>query len=118
MLCFLLFCRFIYVPAPHTGDLISEILHEVLSDWNLDRRLSTITLDNYSTNDNLMGKMKDKLPIDTLMLDGSLVHMRCCAHILNLIVKYGMSVLAKNIERIRDSVAYWTATPKRQEKFE
>ena len=44
--------------------------------------------------------------------------MRCCAHKLNLIVKDGLEVIKKGIENIRDSVEYWTASPKRYEKFE
>ena len=44
--------------------------------------------------------------------------MRYSAHILNLIVKDGLEVLKDAIENIHDSVAYWTATPKRVEKFE
>jgi hypothetical protein len=52
------------------------------------------------------------------MLDGKLLHMRCAAHILNLIVKDGLEVIKDSIAKIRESVAYWTATPKRMEKFE
>jgi hypothetical protein len=66
----------------------------------------------------MMVKMQDKLPLDSLMLDGSLLHMRCAAHILNLIVKDGMSIMEKGIEKVRDSVGFWCATPKRHEKFE
>ena len=44
--------------------------------------------------------------------------MRCAAHILNLIVKDKMSVLDKGIDSIYDSVGFWSATPKRHEKFE
>ncbi|KAF1878085.1 hypothetical protein Lal_00022743 [Lupinus albus] len=44
--------------------------------------------------------------------------MRCCAHILNLVVKYGLSIISSAIERVRDNVSFWTATPKREEKFE
>ena len=126
-------CRFIYVPAPHTTDVITDVLHEVLLDWHIERNLSTITLDNCSVNDNLMKNMigtdgddlaknkttmEGKLPLLSCMLKGKLIHMRCAAHILNLIVKDGMSVMEKGIDKVRDSVAYWSATPKRHEKFE
>ena len=62
--------------------------------------------------------LQDKLDTSSLMLDGQFLHMRCATHILNLIVKDGMSVLEQGIERLRDSVAFWPATPKRHEKFE
>ncbi|XP_073220714.1 zinc finger BED domain-containing protein RICESLEEPER 2-like [Cicer arietinum] len=87
-------------------------------DWNIDTKLSTITLDNCNTNDAMIEKIKDKLPLNTLLKDVALLHMRCCAHILNLIVKDGLEVVKDGAERIRYSVAYWTATPKRKEKFE
>ena len=126
-------CRFIYVPAPHTAEVITDVLHEVLLDWHIERNLSTITLDNCSVNDNLMKNMigtdgddlaknkttmEGKLPLLSCMLKGKLIHMCCAAHILNLIVKDGMSVMEKGIDKVRDSVAYWSATPKRHEKFE
>lgn len=75
-------------------------------DCNIDTKLSTITLDNCSTNDSMVHKVKDKLPIASLWRDGSLIHMRCCAHILNLIVKEGLEVVKDGIEKVRDSVAY------------
>ncbi|KAF7133236.1 hypothetical protein RHSIM_Rhsim09G0082900 [Rhododendron simsii] len=60
----------------------------------------------------------DKLDSTSLMLGGNLFHMRCCVHILNLIVKDGLDVIKMGIEKIMDSVAYWTTSPKREEKFE
>jgi hypothetical protein len=39
-------CMFIYVPAPHTAQVICEELYEVLVEWNIDDKISTITLDN------------------------------------------------------------------------
>jgi hypothetical protein len=65
-----------------------------------------------------MDILLDKLETSSLMINGKFLHMRCAAHILNLIVKDGMSVLEQGIERVRDSVAFWSATPKRHEKFE
>jgi hypothetical protein len=42
---------FIYVPAPHTADVIRYHLYESLVEWNLDEKLSAVTLDNCTTND-------------------------------------------------------------------
>ena len=66
----------------------------------------------------MIEKIKDKLQLGTLIKEGAFLHMRCCAHILNLIVKDGLGVVKDGVEKIRDSVAYWIATPKRLEKFQ
>ncbi|CAN0883897.1 Zinc finger BED domain-containing protein RICESLEEPER 2 [Linum grandiflorum] len=87
-------------------------------DWNVDSKLSTITLDNCSTNDALIEKIKRKLGLSDLIMHGSLVHMRCSAHVLNLIVKDGLDIIKEGIDKVRDSVVYWTATPRRVEFFE
>ncbi|XP_023737847.1 zinc finger BED domain-containing protein RICESLEEPER 2-like [Lactuca sativa] len=65
-----------------------------------------------------MEKMKEKLRPDNLLLKGELLHMKCCAHILSLIFQQGLSAIQSGIESIRESVVFWTATPKRVEKFE
>lgn len=51
--------RFIYVPAPHTTEVICEQLYEALVEWNLDEKISTLTLDNCTTNDKV-SEMKIK----------------------------------------------------------
>lgn len=106
------------MPCPHTKDVLCETLLSCLMDWNLDRKISSITVDNCSTNDAMIDSLLQKLDTDSLLLGGDLFHMRCCAHILNLIVKDGLNVIKEGVEKIRESVAYWTATPKREEKFE
>ncbi|KAH6766168.1 hypothetical protein C2S52_017151 [Perilla frutescens var. hirtella] len=45
--------EFAYVPCPHTAEVIVEVLFECLLDWNIDRKLSTLTLDNCTTNDSV-----------------------------------------------------------------
>ncbi|XP_039032840.1 zinc finger BED domain-containing protein RICESLEEPER 2-like [Hibiscus syriacus] len=110
--------RFIYVPCPHTAEVLADVLYESLCDWNIDRKISTVTVDNCSTNDLMIHLLLDKLSLNSLILGGELFHMRCCAHILNLIVQDGLSVIGDGIERIRDSVYFWSATQKRIEKFE
>lgn len=110
--------RFAHVPCPHTAENLCEVLIECFLDWNLDRKLSTLTVDNCNTNDSIINLVLGKLDWGNLILKGEYFHMRCCAHILNLIVKDGMDVIGDQIEKIRDSVAFWRLTPKREERFE
>jgi len=110
--------RFIYVPSPHTHDVIGDELYESLVDWNLDEKVSTITLDNCTTNDRAIPYLVRKIGRSKLLANGNLLHMHCCAHILNLIVKDGLKIIKGAIENFCYSVAYWTATPKRVENFE
>nr|KAJ0213385.1 hypothetical protein LSAT_V11C400206850 [Lactuca sativa] len=56
--------RFIYAPCPHTSEVLTDVLIDALMVWNVDTKLSTITLDNYTTNDALIGKIKEKLQIN------------------------------------------------------
>ncbi|CAN0918924.1 Putative AC transposase [Linum grandiflorum] len=86
-------------------------------DWNINTMVSTITLDNCSTNDAMIAKIKKKLVLPYLLREGAFLHIRCSAHILNLIVKDGLDIVKEGIETIRDSVSYWLATPKRLEFF-
>ncbi|CAN0919373.1 Zinc finger BED domain-containing protein RICESLEEPER 2 [Linum grandiflorum] len=109
---------FPYVLAPHTSAKLATIFRECLMAWNVDSKLSTITLDNCSTNDALIEKIKKKLGLSDLIMHGSLVHMRCSAHVLNLIVKDGLDIIKEGIHKVRDSVVYWTGTPRRVEFFE
>ncbi|KAG6480334.1 hypothetical protein ZIOFF_063834 [Zingiber officinale] len=97
--------------------VLTNALVDCLLDWNLDRKLSTLTVDNCTTNDAMIELILDKLPPSSLILDGKLFHMRCCAHILNLVVRDGLELISDSIETIRYSVVFWTATPKRDEKF-
>ena len=49
---------------------------------------------------------------------GSMLHMHCVAHVLNLIVYDGLSVIGPCIEKVRVSVRFWMASTKRRQKFE
>ncbi|KAG8374949.1 hypothetical protein BUALT_Bualt10G0048700 [Buddleja alternifolia] len=104
--------------TPHTADVLCDLLADALMDWNIDRKVSTITVDNCTTNDAMLRRLLDRLSTKDVLLDGKVLHMRCCAHILNLIVKDGLETISNTIERIRDSVVYWTASPARVERFE
>ena len=111
--------RFLYVPAPHNAEVLADALKQCIQSWNLDLRLASITVDNCTTNDAMMDIIKDSFPYGSLLLDGEFLHMRCCAHILNLIVQDGLNaVVYDGVNRIRESVVFWTGSDKRVQKFE
>ncbi|CAN1339969.1 Putative AC transposase [Linum perenne] len=95
--------QFIYVPAPHTTDRLASRLVRCMMKWNVDAKLSSITLDNSITNDKMIDIIKSKL---------------VSTYLINLIVKDGLDLLKGGIDKIRDSVLYWTTTPKRIEFFQ
>ncbi|CAI0465098.1 unnamed protein product [Linum tenue] len=98
--------RFMYVPAPHTSQRLADRLFDSLLDWNIAGKLSSITLDNCTTNDSMIFHMRNNLVSSDLLLDGKLIHMRCSAHILNLIVRDGLDAIKDAIHLIRESVVY------------
>lgn len=81
--------------------------------------MSTIIVDYCTTNNALVGILSDKFVVSgSLILNEKLLHMRCAAHILNLVVKDGLDILGVAIGKMRDSIAFWIATQSREKKFE
>ncbi|KAL4290572.1 hypothetical protein GQ457_14G016350 [Hibiscus cannabinus] len=53
--------RFEYVPAPYTTDVIASTLMKCFLDWNIDRKLTSITVDNCTVNDSVKLQVKSEL---------------------------------------------------------
>uniref|UniRef100_A0A0D3AH74 DUF659 domain-containing protein n=1 Tax=Brassica oleracea var. oleracea TaxID=109376 RepID=A0A0D3AH74_BRAOL len=53
-----------------------------------------------------------------LVCGGEFFHIRCVAHILNLIVQDGLAVIGEALEKIRDSVKYVQITESREILFQ
>ncbi|XP_019248606.1 PREDICTED: zinc finger BED domain-containing protein RICESLEEPER 2-like [Nicotiana attenuata] len=111
--------RFAYIPAPHDKDALCGALINCLFDWNLERKISTIIVDNSSTNNVMIKTLLDeKLNKKDLLLTVRVFHVHCAAHILNLIVQEGLKVIVDSISKVRDSVLYWIGSVGRIERFE
>ncbi|KAH9684650.1 hypothetical protein KPL70_013634 [Citrus sinensis] len=109
---------FLEVPGSHTGQVLCDKLMGSLLEFNIERKLSSITVDNAATNDRMIDFMLLALDKNDLILGGQKLHVRCCAHILNLIVKDGLSVIGDLIENIRESVIFWSGSTKRKSTFD
>jgi hypothetical protein len=50
-------------------------------------------------------------------MNGKYIHMRCCAHILNLVVKDGLKDIDDSVSRIRHAVWYARSSALRLDAF-
>ena len=111
----LAFCE---LESPHTGIELYGKVFGVLKDWGIDGKIFSLTLDNASSNDSMQNILKERLNLKNgLLFDGDFFHVRCCAHILNLIVQEGLKVAKKALYKIRESVKYVKASEGRLKQF-
>uniref|UniRef100_A0A7N0VCY4 hAT-like transposase RNase-H fold domain-containing protein n=1 Tax=Kalanchoe fedtschenkoi TaxID=63787 RepID=A0A7N0VCY4_KALFE len=86
-------------------------------EWGI-KKIFTMTVDNASSNDTAVAHLKKKISNkNAFVMDGEYFHIRCCAHIINLIVKDGMKEEGGSVEKIRAVVRYIRASPQRSEQF-
>ncbi|KAI8571816.1 hypothetical protein RHMOL_Rhmol01G0148700 [Rhododendron molle] len=101
----------------HKGDTIGKKIEACLLEWNIGG-VFTITVDNASSNAMairyLVKKTKDW---EGTVFGHNYLHVRCRAHILNLIVRDGLEERAPSIACIREVVRYVRSSPSRLDSF-
>ncbi|XP_019166614.1 PREDICTED: zinc finger BED domain-containing protein RICESLEEPER 2-like [Ipomoea nil] len=107
-----------FVPiTSHKGEAVAKVLETCLLDWGI-RNVYSITVDNASSNDTAIGFLKKKLMSwGTSTVKGKYIHMRCIAHILNLVVQDGLKQCDSSVKRVREAVRYVRSSPVRLKKF-
>ena len=86
-------------------------------EWGI-RNIITITVDNAIANDTALEYVKRRTcSKEGAILESQFMHMRCCAHILNLIVTKGLKEVDDSIVRVRSAVKYMKSSPARFKKF-
>lgn len=79
----------------------------VLCEWGIESKLFSMTLDNAYANNVFVDLLKTQLTLRyALLCEGKFFHIRCCAHILNLIVQDGLKEIDESIQKIRESVKH------------
>ncbi|KAL6850021.1 hypothetical protein ACP4OV_020648 [Aristida adscensionis] len=101
---------------PHTGLAIEEAITKCLSEWGIKSKMFTITLDNASNNMAACGLLRENGETE-LLFGGEHILVRCCAHILNIIVQDGVAIAQKAIELIRDLIRHINSSPSRIQAF-
>ncbi|KAL5546582.1 hypothetical protein UlMin_029300 [Ulmus minor] len=101
----------------HKGETIAKLIEDCLHKWGIER-VFTITMDNATANDVAVSILKRRVNgWEGSVLNGEYMHVRCCAHILNLIVSDGLKELHHSISAIRAAVRYIRLSTARVEKL-
>ncbi|XP_033136651.1 zinc finger BED domain-containing protein RICESLEEPER 2-like [Brassica rapa] len=104
----------------HKGQTISTVLLDCLSEWGIDK-VFCVTVDNATANSSALKKFQTTYAMgsdEAFVLDGEFLHMRCSAHIINLIVRDGMAEIDQNVVAIRNVISYVRSHTNRLRSFE
>lgn len=109
---------FRHIPSPHSGPILGDYLIRFLTEWGIDKKVFTITLDNAKYQDRMVETLKEHLLFtNSLVGNGDYLHVRCSAHVLNLIVQNGLKTIGPAVHKIRESVKYVKGSQARKLKF-
>ena len=98
---------FVKVPTPRQGIDVADAIFKCLKTWEIEEKVFSVSVANASYNDSCLKNLKENLSLSTkLVLNGDLFHVRCCAHILNLLVQDGLGKIKDIIQNVRESVKY------------
>ncbi|XP_076908608.1 zinc finger BED domain-containing protein RICESLEEPER 2-like [Bidens hawaiensis] len=104
------------VISNHRGDTIGKMIESCLIAWGIEK-VFTITVDNASSNDTAIFLKKKIKNWGNAILDVQYLHMRCCAHVLNLVVCDGLKDYDPSIQVVRNAMRYVRLSPSRLAKF-
>ncbi|CAE6132008.1 unnamed protein product [Arabidopsis arenosa] len=105
----------------HKGQTICDTLMACLAEWSI-KRIFCITVDNSTANSTAMTKFKKEMlrvyGSEALILKGEYLHLRCATHILNLVVKEGLTEIDSCVAAIRNGITYVRSSTHRLKSFD
>ena len=104
------------VKYPHTGYALEEAIVSSLTEWGLREKILTLTLDNAGNNTKACELIVQHHKHE-LLCEGAHLHVRCSAHILNILVQDGMELIHAAIEKIRELLKSIESSPSRIQNF-
>ncbi|GJX63202.1 zinc finger BED domain-containing protein RICESLEEPER 2-like protein [Tanacetum coccineum] len=109
---------FVEIPPLRRGIDIADTLLMCLKEWEIEEKIMTISVDNASANDAAMRILTAHFKrLGTLFCDGIFFHVRCCEHILNLMVQDGLEVIKDIVQKVHASVSYINVSDSRLKVF-
>ncbi|KAG8640804.1 hypothetical protein MANES_13G082916v8 [Manihot esculenta] len=106
-----------YPISSHKGETVGRTIETYLLEWGLDK-IFTVIVDNASSNDVPISYLIKKLANwGVSVANSTYLHMRCMAHIINLIVQDGLKDVNDSVIKVRDAVRHIKSSPARLKRF-
>ncbi|XP_010521534.1 PREDICTED: zinc finger BED domain-containing protein DAYSLEEPER-like [Tarenaya hassleriana] len=108
------------VPSPDSDFALNQPVAACLSDWNLERKLSSLTVDQSAVNKTAIENLRGFLSVrNPHVLNGQLLMGRCYARLISSMAQdaLGAEEIEKTIKKIRDSVKYVKTSDSCEERF-
>jgi hypothetical protein len=87
-------------------------------EWKIEDKVMSLTLDNASNNDTITINLSAKLLArKNGQFDPKYFHVRCAAHIVNLVVSDDLDQIEGLISDLRNTMKYFKMSPSRLYKF-
>ena len=98
----------------HKAEDMAQELLICINEWGM-KNVMTMTVDNAKTNDAAINIIVKELP--GIYENGKHFHIRCMAHIINIIVKMGLEYEVYHVKSMQQAVKYIRASPQRIKTF-
>ncbi|EXB67267.1 Putative AC transposase [Morus notabilis] len=106
------------VPSPDSADSFNQAIVACLSDWNLEGRLYSLTLDQSFLNETAFDNLRSFLSVkNQILLNGQLLVRNCFARVLSQLAQDALGLMRETISKIRDNVKYVKTSESQEEKF-
>lgn len=110
--------NFLTLDSSQTEDALSDLVIKCLMDWEVDRKLFSMTLDDCFGYDDISSRTKNWLSQNRpLLKNGELFDMRCASHLVKSLLQDSMEALKNVTEKIRESVRFVKSSLATQGKF-
>lgn len=108
----------VMVPSPESDFALNLAVVASLSDWHLEGRLFTLTVDQSFSSETSTGNLRGLLSVrNPLMLNGQLLIGNCYARVLGRLAQDALGAMKETIQKIRDSVKYVNSSESHKDLF-
>ncbi|KAA8541937.1 hypothetical protein F0562_023089 [Nyssa sinensis] len=108
----------IKIPSPDSEVAFNHAVAACLTDWVLDSKIFTLTLDQSFANETVRDNLRGLLSIKNhLLLNGQLLIGNCYARVLSRLAQDALGSMRENIRKVRENVKYVITSAAHEEKF-